>query len=88
MGEWIDGILYENGEAVRVRHRDKLITAYIREGTRSIQDGAFAGCENLTAVYLPDGLTEIGSEAFVGCYKLSSANVPDTVTLLGNRLLF
>jgi len=37
------------------------------EGITAIQDGAFAGCANLTSVTLSKSLQYIGNEAFRDC---------------------
>ncbi|MDO5296402.1 MAG: leucine-rich repeat protein [bacterium] len=48
----------------------------MREGTRSTQDGAFAGCYKLSSVNLPDIVTAIGHNAFKDC-PLQSAPLKD-----------
>ena len=53
----------------------------IAEGTTSIPEGMFDGCENLESVELPESVTEIGGNAFKDCENLSaielSGNVED-----------
>ena len=48
-------------------------------------DGAFRGCESLTAVYMLDGILTVGEEAFSGMLSLETIDVPSTVRKLGAR---
>ena len=41
-------------------------------GLTRIEDGAFAGCEQLTSVTIPETVTSIGDNAFNGCTGLQS----------------
>lgn len=41
-------------------------------GLTRIEDGAFAGCEQLTSVTIPETITAIGDNAFNGCTGLQS----------------
>ena len=51
-------------------------------GLKSIGDGAFNSCANLTNITLPDSVTYIGKEAFRHC-RLTSINLPNSVTTIG-----
>lgn len=51
----------------------------VSEGTTSIPEGMFDGCENLESVELPDTVTEIGDKAFKDCEKLSTIEIPENV---------
>lgn len=55
--------LYINGSKVK-----ELI---IPEGTKSIGDGAFAGCKSIEKVIIPASVESIGLHAFYGCTNLS-----------------
>ncbi len=44
-------------------------------GLTRIEDGAFAGCTELTSVTLPESITSIGDIAFNGCTGLESITV-------------
>ena len=50
----------------------------------SIEDNAFAKCENLVGITFPEGLTEIGSYAFEGCSSLLSVRLPASLTQLNH----
>ena len=44
-------------------------------GLTKIEDGAFAGCSQLTSITIPANITEIGANAFKGCTSLQSITV-------------
>ena len=44
-------------------------------GLTKIEDGAFAGCTQLTSITIPANITEIGANAFKGCTGLQSITV-------------
>ena len=82
----IDGVLYS-----RPDHR--LISCptakdfgnfTIAEGTQSIDDYAFRGCESLTGITLPDGVTAIGNEVFTLCVNLTDVSLPGSLISLGD----
>ncbi|MBD5186439.1 MAG: leucine-rich repeat domain-containing protein, partial [Bacteroidales bacterium] len=54
----------------------------IPEGVTAIGEGAFKGCDKITAVELPESLEKIGKDAFEGT-SISSLVVPDKVTSIG-----
>ena len=51
--------------------------------TGSINDGAFAYCENLEEIDLPNSLVKIGDSAFGNCISLSTINIPEKVEYIG-----
>lgn len=53
----------------------------------SIDDYAFAYCENLKDVKLANTITSIGDMAFVGCDKISSITLPSELKKLGDLCL-
>jgi len=57
----------------------------VKDGTKSIANGAFANCDGLTSITIPDGVTSIGDGAFAGCYYLKSVTIPGSVTTIGNK---
>ena len=57
----------------------------IPEGTTTIENKAFSGCEGLTSIIIPDGVTEIEREAFRGCKGLTSVTIPDSVISIGSH---
>ncbi len=71
---YINNILYAYKGKIP---RHKTIT--IKEGTTKILEGAFQGCNTLTAVSLPQSLKEIGKDAFNGCSSLKSIALPKNI---------
>lgn len=59
-------------------------TYTIKNGTLSIGNSAFFGCQNLIGVIIPSGMLKISSDAFIACYKLASITIPDSVTIIGS----
>ena len=60
------------------------LTVKISEGTTTICDNAFSGCENLLkTIILPSTLTEIGSQAFYNCTTLTNIELPDGLVTIG-----
>ena len=55
------------------------------EGITAIQDGAFAGCANLTSVTLSKGLQYIGNEAFRDCGSLCWVTLPQQLIGIGEK---
>ncbi len=51
----------------------------------SIGEGAFYGCDSLTAVTIPASVTRIGEYAFYDCDLLTSVTVPASVTDIGEN---
>ncbi len=49
----------------------------------AIGEGAFQGCQDLTAVTLPPTLTDIQENAFYGCTSLTNIVLPADLTTLG-----
>lgn len=55
------------------------------EGITAIQDGAFAGCANLTSVTLSKSLQYIGNEAFQDCGSLCWVTLPQQLIGIGEK---
>lgn len=63
---------------------DRSITSVtIPNGVKSIGNGAFNGCGNLSSVIIQEGVTSISTCAFQSCKKLSSVTIPKGVTSIG-----
>ena len=79
-----DGIVYIGKVAYKFKGKMPSWTAVaIKEGTVSISDGAFYGCDSLTSVAIPNSVTTIGEYAFYSCDSLTSVTIPDSVTSIG-----
>lgn len=80
-----NGVLYsKDGTKIIVYPAGKTKAEYtILNGTTTICEGAFAGCENLTSVKIPNGVTSIGYVAFEECLSLESIEIPNSVTSIG-----
>ncbi len=57
----------------------------VKQGTRCIADGAFAGIETLYSVTLPEGVTHIGARAFENCASLKLLYLPSTLKVVGEN---
>ena len=63
---------------------DKTKTTYtIKDGTRWINDDAFAYCQNLTTIRIPNSVTTLGGWTFYNCYNLTSVTIGSGVTTIG-----
>ena len=60
----------------------------VREGTKSIVNGAMKGLKQLTELSLPNSLTTIGAEAVAGCTALTKVTVSDSVTSIGEKAFY
>ncbi len=49
-------------------------------GVTSVEEAAFAGCENLTRISIPESVTSIRASAFSNCPSLSAVTLPEGVT--------
>ena len=85
-----NGILFSRDAAVIYCYPNgKEAEGYtIPETVKSIGDGAFSGCQNLTSIMIPDSVTSIGDDAFFNCYNLTSITIPDGVTRIGCRAFY
>ena len=55
----------------------------IPEGTTSIEDYAFYGCQELKEIKIPGSVTRIGYRAFDYCYELKNIEIANGVTEIG-----
>ena len=79
---WEDGVLYV-GKHVCVADWGIKGECIIKEGTISISEGAFVGCNKLTKIKIPYGLLYIGLRAFSGCTSLREITLPVSVKEIG-----
>lgn len=63
----------------------KVTRLVLGNNIKTIDDSAFAYCENLTELIIPNGVETIGNAAFIDCNNLEGELfIPDTVTSIGN----
>lgn len=55
----------------------------IKDGTKTIAEAAFAGCDELKAVVIPGSVNAIYDNTFEGCNKLDHIYIPEGVELIG-----
>ena len=80
---WINDVLYINNHLIKAK--DTLSDNYdIRQGTKTIADGAFYSCTNVTNITIPISVVSIGSDAFKGCTFLSQIHISGGVTFIGD----
>ena len=86
---WTDefGVEYSKDGKKLLESTDHGLTNYtIRQGTRSICNGAFAGDlfhrPSLQSITIPDSVTSIGVSAFAFCSSLQSVTIPESVTII------
>ena len=80
-----DGLVYAGMVAYKYKGMMPSNTAIVlKEGTKSISDGAFSNCNGLTCITIPNSVTCIGYDAFSGCSGLTSITIPSSVTSIGS----
>lgn len=57
----------------------------IEDGTKIIEERAFADCKNLKKITIPDSVTEIGPSAFSNCENLTEIELPKNLKKIGYR---
>ena len=79
-----DGVVYAGKALYRYKGTMPSNTSItIKDGTLSITDYAFKGCEGLTSITILNSVTSIGIQAFYGCTGLTSITIPNSVTSIG-----
>ncbi len=64
---------------------ESLARVIIGEGVKSIPDGLFNGCKNITRVEMPSTVESIGDYAFNGCTSLSHIDLPSSLKEIGKN---
>ena len=81
----IDGILFfKDRTLLHTYPSGKSDSSYvIPDSVKTIETGAFAGCNSLTQIVIPNSVTAIGEGAFAGCNSLTQIDIPDSVSSIG-----
>ncbi len=80
---WSDAVLYINNHLVHAKS-DIQGGYIIKEGTKTIADGTFYNCRQLTSVTIPHSVTYVGNNAFEFCTRLEDVNFGTGVVYIGN----
>lgn len=89
-----DGVLTVSGDAPMPNERspwadwDCVTSLVLKNGVRTISDGAFSGCDRLTSAPIPTTVSAIGDSAFFRCTGLPSVTVPGSVKTIGDYAFF
>ena len=80
-----DGVLYSKKNRMLLCYPCSKTerTFAVMNGTLSIGDNAFLGCDKLGSISLPDTLTDIGESAFLGCVELTGITLPGSLLSIG-----
>ena len=78
----------EDGESIVKYTGDVVVPSQISYGGRtypvtSVDENAFAGCDELTSVRLPQTLRAVSACAFLGCTSLRQVSLPATIRAFG-----
>ncbi len=63
----------------------KLKTVVLGSHVKTISEGAFKGCSDLSNLTIGNNVAVIGKEAFSGCYNLLKVVIPNSVTTIGEK---
>ncbi|MBR3909227.1 MAG: leucine-rich repeat domain-containing protein, partial [Clostridia bacterium] len=84
---WQNGVLYIGNHLIKAK--DSISGCYpVKNGTKTIANGAFANCVNLTSVSLPESILTIGKEGFLNCSSLTNLQLPDNIIDIGDRAFY
>ncbi len=83
-------VLYsKDGKRLLVSENTGLEFYNIKQGTITICDNAFCGCETLKLIDIPNTVTIIGDKAFALCKSIQKITIPNSVTnLKGDKNFF
>lgn len=84
-----DGVVYINRVLYKYKGKmPKNTEISIKDGTKKISIGAFAGCNNLTSISIPNSVTSIDEVAFNSCTGLVNITIPDSVRYIGQEAFY
>ncbi len=80
----IDGVLFNKEKSTIHSFPSGRSGAYaIPEGTKTIGESAFSGCDRLIHVTIPEGVTDVKDGAFRNCTAMRSIIIPRSVAKIG-----
>ncbi len=81
----MDGVLYSKDHLnLELCPKAKKSPFFFDERTTRINEGAFAGCQNIHSIFLPQHLASIQSKAFDGCSSLTFVSIPSETKEIGS----
>lgn len=80
---WEDGVLYIGNYLITSHYSFDDRDYAVKDGTKTIADGAFHSCDNLRRVSIPNSVTNIGKDVFAYSDNLSSISIAHSVTNIG-----
>ena len=83
-----DGLIYAGKVAYKYKGTMPENTSLeIKDGTLSITDCAFSGCEGLTSISIPSSINKIGYRVFYHC-GLTAITIPNSVVEIGEEAFY
>lgn len=80
---FINGCFYLGNHLIVVKD-ETMTTCTVRNGTKTIADGAFVMPNKIEKIILPEGLEYIGDSAFGWCETLKSVAIPKSLVKIDN----
>lgn len=82
-----DGCFYLGNHLIALKNKE-MTSCTVRDGTKTIADGAFISLNALKQINLPEGLLSIGDSAFSWCTSLKSIYIPKSVTRIDGSAFY
>jgi hypothetical protein len=79
---WTDGALYNNNHLLYVNSSCSG-EFVVKDGTKSIADGAFGSNDKITSIVLPESLKIIGNNSIAGCDALTDVSFANGLERIG-----
>ena len=79
---WESNVLYIGNHLYQAKYTI-VGNIVIKNGTKTIADNSFMGCDNLTNITIPDSVKIIGESVFFNCDSLVTVTIPDSVEVIG-----